>query len=258
MGQRSRQLRTRAFHPPPGEKAALGKSSGKSGADSLKESLITCCRILDREGLLGMFGHVSVRIPGTQRFLINPGAGSDKAGLEPEDLLTVDFRGERVEGRGNLPMETVIHTAIHRAREDAVSVAHLHPAYATLSGIAMKPIRPVLLHGAAFTGGVPIYEKAQFIVTEEEGEELARFLGPRRAVILRAHGSVTVGRSLEEVLFLSLFLEENAKNQCLASLLGEPVPLSDEEAEGLIPQSLQESRFRKFWEYYARKAGRPP
>lgn len=258
MGERNRQPRAQSFQASPVERGSLRKSSARSETGSLKEKLITCCRILDREGLLGMFGHVSVRIPETERFLINPGAGSDKAALEPEDLLTVDFWGEKVEGRGNLPMETVIHTAIHRAREDAASVAHLHPPYATLSGIAMKPIQPVLLHGAAFAGGVPIYGKAQFIVTGEEGEDLARFLGPRRAVILRAHGSVTVGGSLEEVLFLSLFLEENAKNQVLASLLAEPVPLSDEEAERLIPQSLQEGRFRKFWEYYARKVGRPP
>lgn len=123
-----------------------------SDALDLREKLVTCLKIFDHGGLLGMYGHVSVRLPETEgegggggEFLINPGAGSDKSALRPEDLLRVDHRGEKLEGEGGLPMEVVMHTAVHRRYEDAVAIAR-------------TPIRPVVLHGALFGDGIPVYD----------------------------------------------------------------------------------------------------
>lgn len=225
-----------------------------------REKLVTCLRVLDRAGLLGMYGHVSVRVPGAEEFLINPGAGSDKSALRAEDLLRVNFRGEKLEGKANLPLEVVMHTAIHRRWEDAGAIAHLHPPWATLFAIARTPVRPVTLHGALFGGGVPVFEKAEFIITEAEGEALAEFRRDHRAILLRCHGTIIVGGSLEEVVFTSFTLEENAELQYRAASLGELDPMRPHEVEKVRSSPGQEVRWKKFWDYQVNrlKAGRPP
>ncbi len=223
----------------------------------LREKLVTCLKIFDHGGLLGMYGHVSVRLPETEgeggggEFLINPGAGSDKSALRPEDLLRVDYRGEKLEGEGGLPMEVVMHTAVHRRYEDAVAIAHLHPPWATLFAIARTPIRPVVLHGALFGDGIPVYDKAEFIITEEEGEDMAEFRGDHRVILLRCHGTIGVGGSLEEVVFTSFTLEENAEMQYRAASLGELDPMRPHEVEKIRSSLGQEIRWKKFWDYHA-------
>ncbi|MFQ5914467.1 MAG: class II aldolase/adducin family protein [Nitrospinota bacterium] len=229
-----------------------------SAVHELREKLVNCLRIFDRTALLGMYGHVSIRLPEVEEFLINPGAGSDKSALRPEDLLRVNFRGEKLEGAAGLPLEVVMHTAIHRRCEDAVAIAHVHPPWATLFAIARTPVRPVVLHGALFGNGVPVFDKAEFIITEEEGEELAEFRGDHRVILLRCHGSIVVGGSLEEVVFVSFTLEENAELQYRAASLGELDPMRPHEVEKVRTSPRQEIRWRKFWDYQVSqlKAGR--
>ncbi|MBI1994491.1 MAG: class II aldolase/adducin family protein, partial [Deltaproteobacteria bacterium] len=102
----------------------------------LRDHLATCGRILAMQGMLGLFGHVSVYDPGTKRILITPGMGSDKANLRPEEMVPADLDGKPLDPAGRPPVEWPIHTALHAAREDALAVAHLHSPYATLFAIA--------------------------------------------------------------------------------------------------------------------------
>jgi ribulose-5-phosphate 4-epimerase/fuculose-1-phosphate aldolase len=222
-----------------------------SEVQGLREKLATCIRIFDQAGLMGMFGHVSVRLPGAEEFLINPGAGSDKSSLRPEDLLRVNFQGERVEGAAGLPMEVVMHTAIHRRDKNAGAIAHLHPPWGTLFAIAKTPVLPVVLHAGIFGSGVPIYDKAEFIISEQEGEDLAEFCADHNVVLLRCHGSMVIGKSLEEVLFTSFTFEENAELQYRAASLGELDPMRPHEVEKIRSSSGQEIRWKKFWDYQA-------
>ena len=92
----------------------------------LREQLATCTRIFAMQGMIGVFGHVSVYQPGIKRVLITPGMGSDKGNLRPEDMVPTDLDGKPLEGNNGPPVEWPIHTALHGARADVLAFAHLH------------------------------------------------------------------------------------------------------------------------------------
>src|SRR5512142_1017319 len=152
--------------------------------NELRQQLATCTRIFAMQGMIGVFGHVSVYQPETQRVFITPGMGSDKATLRPEQIVSTGLDGKPLHGKEGPPVEWPIHTALHAAREDALAVAHLHTPFATLFTIAKREFKPVTLQGAIFTPGLPLYPEAQLITTPERGEALRKIIAERRAVLL--------------------------------------------------------------------------
>ena len=85
----------------------------------LREKSATMSRILNLQGTIGMFGHVSVRVPGTNRVFISPGASTDKSVVRPEHMFVFDIDGTIIEHPGGLiPLEWRIHTQIHRDRPE--------------------------------------------------------------------------------------------------------------------------------------------
>jgi len=124
--------------------------------DEAREKLAQLARIFAMQGMLGLFGHLSVYNPEKKRVFITPGMGSDKGQLRPEDMVPCGLDGKPLD-RGRPPVEWPIHTALHAARADALAVAHLHPPHATLFTIAKRAFRPVTLQGTLFSAGVPLY-----------------------------------------------------------------------------------------------------
>lgn len=218
--------------------------------DAIRERLATCTRIFAMQGLLGMFGHISAFLPDTQRVIICPGAGADKANTRAENMLILDLDGRLLEGSGSLPREWPIHTELHRARQDALAVAHCHAHYSTLFAIASRPLRPVTMGGAIFTDGVPVYPETEFIDTPEHGRRLVQVIGERRAALLRCHGFVSVASSVEGMLHTSLVLEDNARKAVEALPLGELHPLSHDECVRIEP-AYPEARAKVHFAYMA-------
>jgi len=216
----------------------------------LREQLATCTRIFAMQGMIGVFGHVSVYQPETKRVFITPGMGSDKGSLRAEDMLITDLDGKPLEGREGPPVEWPIHTALHGARADAVAVAHLHTPYATLFTIAKREFQPVTLQGAIFSEGVPLYPQAQLITTPARGSSLLKVIGDKRAVLLRGHGIVVAGQNLQEVLFASLVLEDDAKKTMQAATLGEIGTISPEECRTFGAEIALERRAQRAWNYF--------
>src|ERR1700676_4349891 len=103
----------------------------------LRAKTATIARILNLQGTIGMFGHVSIRVPGTSRMFISPGGGTDKSTVRPRDIFVFDLDGTIIEHPGGLvPLEWRIHTRIHRDRPDAMCIAHLHAPSARVLGVA--------------------------------------------------------------------------------------------------------------------------
>lgn len=227
-----------------------------SDENALRAELATSARIFAMQGLLGLFGHVSAYHPETGRILITPGMGSDKANLSPADILVIDRDGQTLEGGGQPPVEWPIHTALHTAREDALAVAHLHSPFATLFAIARREFQPVTLQGAIFDGGVPLYKEAQLITTPARGKRLQEVMGGKRAALLRGHGIVVAGKNLQEVLFASLILEDDAKKSVQAATLGELGFLTPEECHAFGAEIALERRARRAWDYFSRLEAR--
>ncbi len=141
-----------------------------SDISDLKSTLATAIRLLASEGILDFNGHMSYRLPGTDRVLINSRRAS-RAALRPSDIVTMDLDGRLLEGESEPPSEKAIHTRIYGARPDVYSVAHLHPRIATVFSIAGRPLAPVFTAGCIFPReGVPVYDDPGLIHTPEAGD----------------------------------------------------------------------------------------
>jgi ribulose-5-phosphate 4-epimerase/fuculose-1-phosphate aldolase len=194
----------------------------------LEEDLKIASTILEWESG-DIFGHVGARLPGDEGIvckLFRP------AGEADEDwLVHFDYAGRKLRGIGTPPFESSIYTEILKRRPDAQAVAHTHsPACVALS-LAEKPIEAIHMQSAKFSAGVPIYPRPIHIKDEEEGGDLARMLAGGNAIIIKGHGVVTVGRSIDEACMLALYLERTAKIQGLAMSLGFSGPTGELVAE---------------------------
>src|SRR6266508_3099499 len=110
-----------------------------------REKLATCARALAKIGCLGLGGHLSLRIPDSDLILITRGGGLDKLKLAAKDMVTMDAAGRHVGGPYHPPLEWPIHTAVHAARPDLDSVAHLHPEWSTIYAVSERPLEPVMM-----------------------------------------------------------------------------------------------------------------
>jgi L-ribulose-5-phosphate 4-epimerase len=234
--------------PPP----ARGAEPSASDLQALKERVAQATRMLAREKLLESSGHVSARVPGTNRVLIGP-ADVSRDIVQAGDIITVDLDAKQIEGRTKAPLETEIHTGVYRARGDVMGVVHSHPLHSVVFSITRKPILPVSVHGAIFADGVPVFEHVGHVNTRELGDRLAAVLGRRRAALIKMHGAVVVGPGLEEAFVAALQLEENAEKQLWAEMTGKVEPMSAEEAERSVRQSFSAFSVAKRWQYYQDK-----
>lgn len=218
----------------------------------LREQLATCTRIFAMQGVIGLFGHVSVYQPETQTVFVTPGSGSDKANFMPSNMIPIHLDGKPRDGKTMPPVEWPIHTALHAARSDALAVAHLHTPYATLFAIAKRDFHPVTLQGTIFGEGVPLYKEAHLVTTPQRGDALLKTIGNHRAVLMRGHGIVVAGKSLAEVLFASLILEDDAKKTMQAAALGPVEHFTADECKTFNAEIDFERRAIRAWEYFSR------
>ncbi|HEY2988580.1 MAG TPA: class II aldolase/adducin family protein [Candidatus Binatia bacterium] len=215
-----------------------------------REELATVGRIFAMQGMLGLFGHVSVYDPARKRVLLTPAMGSDKANFRADEMVPTDLDGRPLDADGRPPVEWPIHTALHAARSDALAVAHLHTPYATLFAIAKRKFRPVTLQGAIFSEGVPLYREAHLITTPDRGRRLVKVIDKNRAVLMRGHGIVAVGKNLQEVLYTALVLEDDSKKSLQASSLGSVGYINTKESRAFGAEIALERRAQRAWDYF--------
>lgn len=210
--------------------------------DALKRQVAESSHVLDHQGLVDFHGHVSARIPGTNVLYIKPVLRAHNQ-IKPEDIIAVDIDAYLEGGdaqwvpddqKGRVidapvpPRETALHAAIMRARPDINSVVHTHQLVATAVGAGNVPIKALYNQAVPFAPETPIYEKPDLITTTEQGVEVATVLGDRGAALLRGHGVVVVGESMDQSVSNTIYLERAAIMQVIASIVGTPTPLSEE------------------------------
>jgi ribulose-5-phosphate 4-epimerase/fuculose-1-phosphate aldolase len=179
---------------------------------ALRQQLAAAYRIFDHLGWCELvYGHISLRVPGPEHhFLINPyGLRYDE--VTASSLVKIDLDGNLVEPSNYTfnPAGFVIHSAIHKHREDAYCVMHTH----TRAGMAVAALEcgllPISMNAMSFHGKVAYHDFEGSTLYLEEREKLARGLGSADAFILRNHGLLTVGQTIAEA-FLYLYRLERA------------------------------------------------
>jgi L-fuculose-phosphate aldolase len=137
----------------------------------------------------------------------------------PEQIVAVDADGS---WSGPVPpsSERAVHGAIYRARADAGAIVHAHPVYACVLAVAGRALPLVLDEVEPVLGGQ--VEVAEYTPSGDPalGDAAVRALGDRHGVLLARHGSVTVGRDLDEAFYRLEVLERAAQVYVLAGLLG--------------------------------------
>ena len=225
--------------------------------EPLRQKLALACRILAMEGHNDLtLGHVSARHPGTAVYWMKAtGLGLEE--VTPDDIVLLDLDGNKLWGQARPHNELPIHAEVYRARPDVMAVVHTHPVHATVFSAGDVPLRPITHEGILFYPDVPRFtQTTDLILTREQGEGVARALGQGRAVLLRNHGIVAVGSSVEEACMVAIYLEKAARAQLLAQALGRYTWTPDHEVPEKLAHTVSPRQLQRYWEYHVRKLRR--
>jgi ribulose-5-phosphate 4-epimerase/fuculose-1-phosphate aldolase len=214
--------------------------------DGLLDAALKGWRFLYRRGFIEGFGHISVRLPGTDRYMVIRHSAGIDAG--PQDFLVFDLDGNKLEGAGVTPGENPIHLEILRARPDVGSVIHYHGMYSTAFTTSRERLRAIHLMGTLFHDGIPIYPDPKLVSDRTRGAALAAALGSHRVVLMRAHGAAITGETVQDAVGAAFLFEENAHRACISAGLGAPQWL-DETTAADAGAELLASRgpFKRVW-----------
>ena len=198
-----------------------------------KERLAAAFRLFGRFGFdEGVAGHITARDPELHdHFWVNP-FGLNFSHIRVSDLILVNDKGEVVEG--SAPVNTAafaIHGQVHAARPDVVAAAHAHSIYGKSWSTLGRLLDPLTQDACAFYEDHAMFDDYTGVVLDpEEGKRIAHALGGKKAVILRNHGLLTVGRSVEEAAWWFITMERTCQAQLLAEAAGTPVRIDEEAA----------------------------
>jgi HCOMODA/2-hydroxy-3-carboxy-muconic semialdehyde decarboxylase len=240
--------------------AQTAPPSAGSVEPQLIEDLVAANRILADQGVLDGWGHVSVRHPrNPNRYLLSRSRAPEL--ISAEDIMEFDLDSNAVDARGRpLYTERFIHGEIYKARPDVVAIVHTHAPALIPFGISKVPLKPVYHRSAFIAAGVPVFEIREragmtdmLIRDQALGRALADALGNHPAALMRGHGAVVVGPSLQRVVGRSIFLPLNATLQMQAAALGGPVTYLDPEEARKI-EEREGYGLARAWEAWKRKA----
>jgi L-fuculose-phosphate aldolase len=195
---------------------------------ALKKKLIEAGRVLAHEGQGDyVAGHVTARLPdGSGHFLMKP-AGIGLEEMNEDNVITCDAAGARIGGTMPRHNEVFIHSEVLRARPDVNAVVHTHPSHVVAFSSLGKPLLPVVSDATIFDE-LPIFEETtDLIVDAQRGAAVAKCLGRNNALILRNHGIVTCGETIEEAVYYALKLDKACKVQLYAEWAGGPKKVGD-------------------------------
>ena len=202
--------------------------------DSEKKAVIGAAQEMERKGLVvGTAGNVSLRLkdPSGRELLAITPSGRYYDSLNVDDIVVVDFAGQRVEGELRASIETVMHIEVYKARKKVNAIVHAHPAFCSVIAVAGMEVPPLIDEQVILIGGEIRVAQYGFPGTPELARNAVLALGPRNAVILANHGALSVGRDMREALTICELAEEMAKIYVSALSLGKVNPLPAEVVE---------------------------
>jgi L-fuculose-phosphate aldolase len=203
-------------------------------AGEIQKALLATARELLRTGLVeGTAGNLSARLPDGNVMMSPSSVPYDT--MSAADLAVVDLDGNVVSGERPPTSEKALHLACLKQHDDIGAVIHSHAKYATMFAITRRPIPCVIEEFDIYVGGeVPVAEY-ELTGSDALGEEVARHVGNRGAVLMANHGLLTVGKDLAQALKVAALVERTAEIVWGAEALGKIVPLPESTRERFAP-----------------------
>ncbi|KAK2810053.1 hypothetical protein FQN50_003247 [Emmonsiellopsis sp. PD_5] len=187
----------------------------------LKGRLAAAFRIFGKNGYdEGVAGHITLRDPvDPTTFWVNP-FGVAFSHINASDLIQVDHEGAVIDGGKVRLLNTaayMIHAAVHTARPDVMCAAHSHSIYGRTYCTLGKPLDIISQDSCAFYNDHVVYQQFKGVVlAKEEGQNIAKALGNKKAALLQNHGLLTVGKTIEEAVYWFVTLEKCCQTQLMA------------------------------------------
>jgi ribulose-5-phosphate 4-epimerase/fuculose-1-phosphate aldolase len=199
----------------------------------LKQRLAAAFRLFGRFGFdEGVAGHITARDPErTDCFWVNP-FGMNFKMISVDDLILCDHAGTVVEGTAPVNVAAfAIHSQVHQARPDIVAAAHSHATHGRAFSTLGRLLSPLTQDATAFFEDHGLFDDYTGVVVDvEEGKRIAHALAGHKAAILRNHGMLTVGHTVDEAAWWFITLERSCEVELKARAAGTPVPIDDEMA----------------------------
>jgi ribulose-5-phosphate 4-epimerase/fuculose-1-phosphate aldolase len=172
-----------------------------------------------------IFTHMSARIPGPEHhFLLNPYNLMFEE-VTASSLIKVDLHGNPVEPTPFItnPAGFTIHSAVHMARHDAHAVIHLHTPHGQAVAAHTEGLLPLTQTAMLIRGDLAFHDYEGVATDLEERERIVADLGTKGAMLLRNHGTLTVGESVGEAFIRMYFLERACEAQIYALSAGDRI-----------------------------------
>jgi len=182
-----------------------------------------------------VFTHISARLPdenGEHRFLINP------YGVMFEEMTASAL--VKIDENGNIHQDTpyfinpagfTIHSAVHMAREDAGCVIHVHTPYGMAVSAQKEGLRRYTQMSMQVYDDLAYHDYEGIALDLEERDRLIEHMGSKSLLMLRNHGTLTLGPSCGIAFLRMYFLENACKAQILAQSVGSKDALIEEPEE---------------------------
>jgi len=219
----------------------------------LAEKIALSCNMLAMWGH-GDFtvGHVTAREP-EQTYLHMKGKGLGLEEVKSQDIIVIDLDGKKMEGSAGRHAEFPIHTEIYKNYADTNCVIHTHPFYSIIVASSGKGIKAISNAGVFFSDIPTFDETSMMIETPKLGRSVARCLNGKQALLMRNHGVLLRGKSIEETTVHALLLETAAKFQVVASHAGMSIETPAKEALNKRDLIYSFGKVKDTWEYCVRK-----
>ena len=198
-----------------------------------KQRLAAAFRVFAQFGFSeGLAGHITARDPGDpDKFWVNP-FGMHFGEIRVSDLIQVNGHGGVIAGDGTVNTAAfAIHSQVHAARPDVVAAAHAHSLHGKAWSSLGRMLDPITQDVCVFYEDHALFDDYTGVVLDvEEGKRIAHTLDSNKAIILRNHGLLTVGQSVDEAAWWFIAMERSCQAQLLASAAGTPILIEPESA----------------------------
>jgi len=202
--------------------------------EQIKQDVLDAAKQLLRTGLVeGTSGNLSARL--SDGHVVMTPSSLDYEAMTLDDLVVVDLEGKVLQGDRPPTSEKALHLACLRAHDDIGSVIHSHAMYASMFAITHQPIPCVIEEFDIYVGGEVKVANYELTGSDELGEEVARHVADRGAVLMANHGLLTVGRNIGDAMKVAQLVERTAEIIWGARALGEVVPLPDDTLKRFAP-----------------------
>jgi len=175
------------------------------------------------------YTHLSARAPGGNSFYIYP-FGLRFEEVTPENLIEVTFDGQVIEGSEWQYNKTgyIIHGSVYQKRPDLNALFHIHTPEIVAVCACRDGLLPVSQWALHFHRRISYHGYDSLALEKSQGERMFDDLGQNNIMLLRNHGSLTCGKTIEEAMFYTYHLQQACKTQCLALAMNQPLSLPDE------------------------------